>query len=756
MRNKIFVSFLILLQLALFTNGINTIASPRKVLAATSGLIAAYGFEEGSGTAVNDQSGNSNNGTLQNGPVWVTNGKFGKALKFDGTNDLVAIADSNSLDLTTGMTLEAWVNPATAMSGWDTILMKEYASGLIYSLYANGDGNIPATYISSNNTEYGISGGSTLPLNTWTHVAATFDGSVIRLFINGTQAATIPFSGSIQTSSGGFSIGGNMIWRDEGFPGMIDEVRIYNRAVSASEIASDMNVAVSAAAPVPTASPTRTPTLQSTLAPTQTRTPTVIASPTRTPTAVFTATRTPTNAATATTTRTPTRTPTSPPGALGPLKVSSVNPRYFADPSGRIVFLSGSHFWDNLQDSGASNKLPYLFNYTGWLDFLQARNHNFFRLWMWEQAKGVVESSTAYYFTPLPYQRIGPGNALDNQPKFDLTKFNQVYFDRLRSRVIAAGDRGIYVSIMLFDGWSVAYPKGSSSASNPWQGHPFNKSNNINNVNGDPNNDNSGEEIEQLSIQAVTDLQDAYVRKVIDTVTDLDNVLYEIANESNGCGNEVNWQYHMIQTIKTYEATKPKQHPVGMTVPYPCGNNTSLYNSNADWVSPNGDLNNPPVATGNEVIVADTDHLCGICGDRSWAWKSFTRGENLLFMDQYDDSYKLEGGGYNFNDDENLRYNLGYIRTYANRINMAAMKPQPSLCSTGYCLANAVSTGAEYLAYLPSGGSITINLSATSGTLTVEWFNPSTGNTVSGGTVNGGANRTLTAPFSGDAVVYLK
>ncbi len=461
------------------------------------------------------------------------------------------------------------------------------------------------------------------------------------------------------------------------------------------------------------------------------------------------------------------------------------NPRYFTDGEKengkyRVVYLSGSHFWDNLQDSGKTDQLPYLFNYSGWLDFLRARNHNFFRLWTWEQAKWVVESSTPYYFTPLPYERTGPGNALDGEPKFDLTKFNQAYFDRMRERIIEAGDHGMYVSVMLFDGWSVSYPKSNNSAANPWEAHPYNKANNINNINGDPNNDNSGDEINKLFIDEVTRLQDAYVRKVIDTVSDLDNVLYEIANESNGCGSEVNWQYHMIDFIKSYESSKEKQHPVGMTVPYPCGDNATLFDSNnhADWVSPNGDLNNPPVADGSKVIVADTDHLCGICGDRSWAWKSFTRGENLLFMDQYDDSYKLEGGGYDLNSDENLRYNLGYIRAYANRMNLVDMTPHGELCSTGYCLANPVAVGAEYLVFLPEGGTVAgvlnqfgidkkvniplplddtvkVDLSASPIRLMVEWFNPQDDTIIDGGVVEGGATHSFTAPFSGDAVLYI-
>jgi hypothetical protein len=248
--------------------------------------------------------------------------------------------------------------------------------------------------------------------------------------------------------------------------------------------------------------------------------------------------------------------------ATGPLRVLPANPRYFTDGSGKAVLLTGSHTWSNLVDSGDTDPPP-AFDYTAYLDFLVAHNHNFFRLWRAENSKGG-EVSDNYWFSPLPYQRTGPGSSLDSKPKFDLTKFDQAYFDRLRARVIEAGNRGIYVSIMLFDGWSV---ESKFSGHNPWLGHPYNKSNNINNINGDPNGNGSGEETHTLQIAAVTALQEAYVQKVIDTVNDLDNVLYEVSNESSA--NATAWQYHMIDLIKSYEATKPKQHPVGMTAEWP-------------------------------------------------------------------------------------------------------------------------------------------------------------------------------------------
>ncbi len=85
--------------------------------------MAAYSFEEGAGSTVTDASGHGNTGTIQNA-TWTTAGKYGKALVFNGSNALVTIPDSASLRLTTGMTLEAWVNPSTVSSAWRDVIYK--------------------------------------------------------------------------------------------------------------------------------------------------------------------------------------------------------------------------------------------------------------------------------------------------------------------------------------------------------------------------------------------------------------------------------------------------------------------------------------------------------------------------------------------------------------------------------------------------------------------------------------------------------
>lgn len=446
----------------------------------------------------------------------------------------------------------------------------------------------------------------------------------------------------------------------------------------------------------------------------------------------------------------------------GPLRVYPDNPRYFTDDTGRAVYLTGSHTWGNFKDMGHTDPPPP-FDFEGYLDFLEQYHHNFIRLWTWELSVYTYDGNLTYA-TPFPWARTGPGTALDGKPKFDLIQFNQAYFDRLRSRVLAAAKRGIYVSIMLFEGHGL-------HASQPpwcWDGHPFNVHNNINGIDGDANGDGRGLETHTLQIPEITALQEAYVRKVIDTVNDLDNVLYEITNESGNYSTE--WQYHLIRFIHEYEKGKPKRHPVGMTFQFARpqelrGTNEALFRSPADWISPNpegGYRENPPAADGSKVILNDTDHLWGIGGNRAWVWKSFCRGLNPIFMDPYRE-VEQEATGNTWTDHlsaratldarwEPIRKNLGFTLTYAERMNLVAMVPRSDLSSTKYCLADP---GKEYLIYLPEDGEATVDLSAASGLLAAEWFNPTTGETVEPFTVEGGAKHSFQPPFGGDAVLYL-
>jgi hypothetical protein len=213
--------------------------------AATTGLVASYSFNEGSGTTVSDSSGNSNNGTINNAS-WTTSGKFGGALVFSGSS-YVTVNDSPSLDLSSGMTLEAWVSPSSTPTTWSTAIMKEQPSFYIYTLYAGSPANQPNAYMMTAGGKAGIPGPSALPLNTWSHLAATYDGATFALYVNGALVATKSAATNLVQASGPLHIGGNDIW-GEYFRGTIDEVRIYNRALAQAEIQNDMVVAIGGSA----------------------------------------------------------------------------------------------------------------------------------------------------------------------------------------------------------------------------------------------------------------------------------------------------------------------------------------------------------------------------------------------------------------------------------------------------------------------------------------------------------------------------
>ena len=298
----------------------------------------------------------------------------------------------------------------------------------------------------------------------------------------------------------------------------------------------------------------------------------------------------------------------APAATAGPLVVSKTNPRYFAiaGHDARVIYLTGAHVNNNFHD-GLGFGLecpedPERFDFGDYLDFLEAHGHNFIRLWRWEQFRGQLAMAGVHCcMSPQPWPRTGPGAARDGKPKFDLDRVDPAFFDRLRERVIAAGQRGIYISVMLFEGFSLHL----TAAPDNIEGHPFHAANNVNGV-----GIRSIDDYQVLPLAPrIRAIQEAYISKVVDTVQDLPNVLYEVANESSGggsidpkfaeqmkvgataWGDSTEWQYWVIRFIKQYELEKGyMRHPIGMTmqfpVPNPAGVNRPLFGGPADWVSP--------------------------------------------------------------------------------------------------------------------------------------------------------------------------
>jgi hypothetical protein len=235
--------------------------------------------------------------------------------------------------------------------------------------------------------------------------------------------------------------------------------------------------------------------------------------------------------------------------------------------------------------------------------------------------------------------------------------------------------------------------------------------------------------------QAIVPLASAIEGSSFDTINDLDNVLYEIANEAATVS--IPWQYELIDYIHAYEAGKPKQHPVGMSATNYAGHvilTADLLASNADFICPPGwDSNNwqydPPAATGNRVHILDVDHIfpgqwdAGAIDHGQWIWKAFLRGHSAIHMD---DCANLGIAGVNpytpLRVYDVFRTTQRQTADYAARCNLNRTIPNGALSSTGYCIANP---GHQYLVLRPgSTGSFAVDLSAGSGkTFAVEWLN---------------------------------
>src|SRR5205807_10656295 len=163
---------------------------------------------------------------------------------------VVNVPDAAALHLTTAMTSEAWVEPTAAANGWQDLIYKGNDNYYLESSSTYGNAPVAGGIVNSAHLE--AYGSSALPTNTWSFLTATYDGTTMRLYINGVQVASKAGSGSLRTSTNQLQFGGDSFY-GQYFQGLIDNVRIYNLALTASEIQADMATPVAAGTPPPTA-----------------------------------------------------------------------------------------------------------------------------------------------------------------------------------------------------------------------------------------------------------------------------------------------------------------------------------------------------------------------------------------------------------------------------------------------------------------------------------------------------------------------
>ncbi len=214
------------------------ILSPSVHADVTSGLVGWWKLDEGSGTSAGDSSGQGNTGTLTNGPSWVT-GKRGGALSFDGTDDWVDFGDPAVLHPSV-LTLSAW---AIVPPGSDYSVIIDRAKSLWTSYMLNinsGKAEVSIGYVDAPPYAGSVVSSGSVDDGAWHHLAGTYDGSNIRVYVDGVLQGTTAFSQPILYSGSSAAetvrLGQHVGEALSYFQGSIDDARIYNRALTAQEI----------------------------------------------------------------------------------------------------------------------------------------------------------------------------------------------------------------------------------------------------------------------------------------------------------------------------------------------------------------------------------------------------------------------------------------------------------------------------------------------------------------------------------------
>lgn len=438
----------------------------------------------------------------------------------------------------------------------------------------------------------------------------------------------------------------------------------------------------------------------------------------------------------------------------GALAVNTNNRRYFMiGDSCNTVYLAGTSHRNNVQDVGTTYPPPS-FNFAGLYPPSDAPNANFIRGWHWEHSRWQRDSGVNDWILPLPFSRPGPGTANDGRPRFNLTTYDGSYVTRLQNRAATANSDGMYLSLMLFQGFSV---QSLDQGEYPWPNHPFRNDpgvavNNLNGIDGDwtASYPNGGELHSQIAgkTAAVISAQDNYVRHMVASLNGYKNILWEVSNESHS--GSLGWQNYVAGVIRNHETTLPNKHLVWISHPQGV-TNVALHGSAGDVVSPSvnepavrayggtgaGTLyqTDPPVTAGSKIVVLDTDHLkpkCDWCG-QAWPWKAFTRGYHVMMLDDVPDNATKRAA---------MRKAINQTQIYADKVQLVHMAPQDERfttpCSTRYCLyssgnpdpqpyAPATADGLEFLVFKLSPTANVTLAALPAGKYAGEWLRVSNG-----------------------------
>jgi hypothetical protein len=452
------------------------------------------------------------------------------------------------------------------------------------------------------------------------------------------------------------------------------------------------------------------------------------------------------------------------PTAQGVLRVHPSNSLWFADGSNRAIYLGGHQVFVDLQDNSFNKEFirnnERILDWREYVEFLQRHNFNYLRNWViWSTGSGAMAPKNRAIAYPMPYERVeGHGKAKDGQNKFDLDRFNQAFFQRMRHRCEDLQEAGVYVSIMLFEVYG--FLNGEKVGDPPqtlWDGNVFNKANNINGIDVDYDGNGNGIEFFYTNDKRVLRLQENYVMKVIDTLNHLDNVFYEIANELYA----PQWQYEIIEFIRAYEKTMPKQHLVLMSA----GGRTRTgdwkqmgrdpvvngpahcFAAAGSWQSNRFRKKDPPANDAGKPGIVDMDHGAPGSSDTGYVWSAFTRGYHFNLYDRPFEDPDSEGPAWG-----RIRRSVGKAVEYGRKLDLENATPREDLASTRFCLAKP---GYQYVVYQPGNGPITVSGLRKGASYSYELYDVGQAKVVNTGSIQASASSEIFKPAGSGTVLFM-
>jgi glucose/arabinose dehydrogenase/PKD repeat protein len=220
-------------------------------------LVAGWNFDEAQGTTTADVTGNGNTATFQRDPVWAA-GKYGSGIRLDGVDDFLSVLNSPTLNISgSALTVSMWINPLGG-SVDQVVFGKFWNAGMTDPVYQYGielhnNGTAPVFFVGTDAGLRTAGMGSGLPLGEWSHLAITFDGSVVRFYRNGSLVSGPSIGASVVTPRDTLLYIGSDVRPSQFLNGSLDDIRLYNRTLTASDVASDMNTPLVAASTDPSA-----------------------------------------------------------------------------------------------------------------------------------------------------------------------------------------------------------------------------------------------------------------------------------------------------------------------------------------------------------------------------------------------------------------------------------------------------------------------------------------------------------------------